>query len=265
MYGKIFGQIFEGSLTKTGEWKALVTLQQMIILSDRDGIIDMTAQAIASKTTIPLEIIEAGIAFLELPDPQSRTPDEEGRRLVRLSESRDWGWRVVNKKMYSKIKTQEDRREYHRQYWHERKLNKSNINSTPTQHLSTPLNTSQPNSNHIDIDIDVNKDQDQKLLVSSKPSKNENKKNGTRLPDDWALSHEQALWARNARPDIDVTKEAEKFADFWQSKPGAGARKLDWNKTWKNWVRNAGGQRFGNSAPPQNAGSIPSQRPMKRE
>lgn len=125
MYGKMFRQMYHGTLATTGPWQALVTFQQFIVLADKEGIVDMTAEAISRETTIPLEIIRLGITALEQPDKGSRTPDEEGRRIIRLSEGRDWGWRVVNYVHYRNLKREEDRREYHRQYWHKRKLNRT--------------------------------------------------------------------------------------------------------------------------------------------
>ena len=118
-----------------GPWEALVTFQQMIVLADKDGGVDMTADAISRETTIPLTIIAKGIEALEKPDPESRSPDEEGRRIVRLSESRSWGWRIVNYPHYRRLKSEEDRREYHRQYWHKRKAKERD--STETQQNST--------------------------------------------------------------------------------------------------------------------------------
>lgn len=70
MYGKIFDTIYDGTLCN--QWEALVTFQQMIVLCDADGTLDMTPEAISRRTTIPLDIITKGIAFLEAPDPQAR-------------------------------------------------------------------------------------------------------------------------------------------------------------------------------------------------
>ena len=39
--------------------------------------------------------------------------------------------------------------------------------------------------------------------------------------------------------------ESRKFADYWAAKAGAGGVKLDWQATWRNWVRNAKGQADG--------------------
>jgi hypothetical protein len=117
MYGKLFPQMYDGTLGTKGPWQALITFQQFVILCDQHGILDMTASAIARRTTIPLEIITQGIAALLLPDPESRTPTEDGRRLVPLSEDRSWGWRVVNYEHYRQLKREEDRRGYHAQYY----------------------------------------------------------------------------------------------------------------------------------------------------
>ena len=125
MYAKIFSQIYDGTLCTSGPWEALVTFQQLLILADQDGVVDMTAAAIARRTTIPIDIITRGIAALMEPDPESRTPDEGGRRLVPLADGRSWGWRIVNYVKYRQIKREEDRREYHREYWHKRKLKAS--------------------------------------------------------------------------------------------------------------------------------------------
>lgn len=135
MYGKMFRQMYRGTLATTGPWQALVTFQQMIVLADKDGIVDMTPESMSRETTIPLEIIQMGIEALEKPDPESRTPDEEGRRITRLSDSRTWGWRITNYKKYRDMKREEDRQAYHRQYWHKRKLNNS-TNTQQTQPIS---------------------------------------------------------------------------------------------------------------------------------
>ncbi len=66
----------------------------------------------------------------------------------------------------------------------------------------------------------------------------------TRLPDGWALPKAWGEWALAERPDFtadDVRREAECFADHWHAKAGADARKVDWQATWRNWVRRAHG------------------------
>ena len=40
-------------------------------------------------------------------------------------------------------------------------------------------------------------------------------------------------------PESVVRIEAEKFRDFWTAKAGRDAAKLDWQATWRNWMRNS--------------------------
>lgn len=139
MYAKVFVQMYDGTLCTKGPWQALVTFQQLLVLADMDGNVDMTAGAIARRTTIPLEIIEEGIKTLLEEDPESRTPTENGRRIVPLAEGRPWGWKVVNYKHYRSLKREEDRREYHREYWHKRKQTQTQSDTTQHTQPSQPI------------------------------------------------------------------------------------------------------------------------------
>lgn len=135
MYGKLFASMYEGSLGKKGPWEAIVTLQQLVILADQDGTVDMTPDAISRRTTIPLEIVEKGLSALQESDPESRSPNEDGRRIVLLSDSRSWGWRIVNYAYYRAIRSAEERRIYMRQYQRVRRAKESEVNR-----LSTDVN-----------------------------------------------------------------------------------------------------------------------------
>lgn len=61
---------------------------------------------------------------------------------------------------------------------------------------------------------------------------------GTRLPNDWKIPDDWVKWASAKRKwhPADVLEEAEKFARYWQCKTGSNATKLDWFKTFQNWV-----------------------------
>lgn len=111
--------MYDGSLGTRGPWQALVTFQQMLILADRFGDVDCTAEVISRRTLIPLEIIEKGIEELLKPDPHSRDPKEEGRRIVPINPDRSWGWHIVNYGKYAAIRSAEERREYKARYYRE--------------------------------------------------------------------------------------------------------------------------------------------------
>lgn len=101
MYGKIFDSMYRGTLY--GQWEAIVTFQQLIVLCDSDGNIDMTPPAIAAVTSIPLEIIQKGIEALSRDDPYSRTPGRNGRRIELIDDHRPWGWVIVNHQKYKSL------------------------------------------------------------------------------------------------------------------------------------------------------------------
>jgi hypothetical protein len=150
MYGKLFAQMYDGTLATKGPWQALATFQQLIILADKHGTVDMTADAIARRTTFPLEVIQLGLSELEKPDPDSRTPDEEGRRIVRLSDSRPWGWQIVNHAHYRALRSEDERRDYHRKYYRDKRSPKAKgegLSIAPQPH-STPSSTNSTNSTH---------------------------------------------------------------------------------------------------------------------
>lgn len=66
---------------------------------------------------------------------------------------------------------------------------------------------------------------------------------GSRLPADWTLPDDWRAWAELERPDVDVRREADGFADYWHGVAGAKGRKADWQATWRNWIRRADGMR----------------------
>lgn len=79
---------------------------------------------------------------------------------------------------------------------------------------------------------------DKRREEKNSPSLRSGEVRASRLPTDWVLPVEWRDWAEQARPDIDVRAVASQFRDHWIAKPGKDGRKLDWQATWRNWVRN---------------------------
>ncbi len=112
MYAKVFTSIWDGSLY--GQLEGSAVLMMAVTLCNADGVLDMTPEAMAGRTGWPIDFIKRGIEQLERPDPRSRTPDDEGRRLVRIDDHRDWGWLIVNYKKYREMKDLDTIREQNR-------------------------------------------------------------------------------------------------------------------------------------------------------
>lgn len=64
-------------------------------------------------------------------------------------------------------------------------------------------------------------------------------KRSTRLPDDWKPSEADVETAVASIGCQRVPAEIDKFRDYWRAKPGSGGKKLDWDATWRNWIRRA--------------------------
>jgi len=119
MYAKVFAQVLDSSLAE--DYEARHVFIDLLLLADQDGIVDMTHDAIARRTNAPRDVIVSAIKKLSAPDPESRTPDADGRRIVLLDAHRDWGWRIVNYSVFRDIRNREDRKAYMRGYMRQRR------------------------------------------------------------------------------------------------------------------------------------------------
>lgn len=61
---------------------------------------------------------------------------------------------------------------------------------------------------------------------------------GSRLKEDWKPSDELLAWAKKERPDLVIERTIDTFVDYWVAVPGSKGVKNDWDRTFKNWVRN---------------------------
>lgn len=60
----------------------------------------------------------------------------------------------------------------------------------------------------------------------------------TRLPEDFIPTPEMREWFAEEKLHLalDARIEHEKFVNYWVGCPGVKGRKLDWCRTWKNWM-----------------------------
>ena len=132
---------------------------------------------------------------------------------------------VLEKTGYKHKRIEVEIKDYHEQA--EKNKNNGKLGGRPkkTQSVISGLpDESQNNPNH------------KPLTTNHKPIK-ENKR-GSRLTQDWFLTKAMGDWATQERPDLDVRQVAEQFKDYWVAQAGQKGVKLDWDATWRNWVRN---------------------------
>lgn len=76
------------------------------------------------------------------------------------------------------------------------------------------------------------------ITINHKPiTKDKTATRGARLPANWKPDAELAEWSKTERPDLDLRKVFAEFTDYWNSVAGGKGVKLDWDATWRNWVR----------------------------
>ena len=149
MYVKMYEQLFNSSIMEQPLdiryiWMCILTL------ADKEGYIDMTIPSIARRINISDNKVANAIDLFVAPDPSSRTPDHDGRRLEPIRES--FGWRVINYIKYRDLRDQEARREYMRDYMKKRRTqNVKHVNTCKQSLAHTDTDTTTYKSAFFDL------------------------------------------------------------------------------------------------------------------
>jgi hypothetical protein len=113
MFAKLFSRITDSSLMEE-PIPVRYTFVMLLAVADQEGIVVGTDVALARRLNMPLAEFQSCLAALMEPDPDSNSRDFEGRRIVKSEGER--GLQVVNYVKYRNLKTEDDKREYMRNY-----------------------------------------------------------------------------------------------------------------------------------------------------
>jgi hypothetical protein len=111
-------------------------------------------------------------------------------------------------------------------------------NGTPPLQDHSHTTTVKPNP----MKEEGGKRKEESLFASDEPSSAETAKKSpraSRIPDDWRPSPEARQFSIDELGEQRAKNEFAKFCDYWRAKGGKDATKLDWNLTWRNWIRTA--------------------------
>lgn len=137
MYCKLFTSLYQGTLR--GKSDEILVFTNLLAHCDSEGYVDKHWRAISEEVGIPEDRVKAAITSLETPDPESRSPAEEGRRITRIDDHRAWGWQVTNYIKYREIKNLEDRREQNREAQARWRSKQKKVSSVSTNKQSKPM------------------------------------------------------------------------------------------------------------------------------
>lgn len=62
------------------------------------------------------------------------------------------------------------------------------------------------------------------------------KSRGSRIPEPFDVTPDMVDWARRRCPLVDGARSTERFVNYFASKSGRDATKIDWRRTWQNWL-----------------------------
>lgn len=105
-YTKLFGSIIFSTVWDESKDVKILWIT-MMAMADPAGHVEAAVPGLALASRLSLEECRAALAKLEAPDPDSKNPAHEGRRV----EKSDGGWDILNYRVYREKMTIERRRE----------------------------------------------------------------------------------------------------------------------------------------------------------
>jgi hypothetical protein len=110
-FTKLFASITESTVWCESDSTRLAWIT-MLAMADSKGRVWASIPGLANRARISVEAARQAIATFLAPDPDSRTPDHEGRRIEPI----DGGWRLLNHEKYRSIRDEESAKESKRRY-----------------------------------------------------------------------------------------------------------------------------------------------------
>lgn len=250
-YGKIFPEMYSGSMYGAGV-HVFAVFPWMLAHKDSRGHVEVNPVRVAAELGATKEQIESALEYLMRPDPDSRSPDEQGRRIVRIGQ---FEYRLVNHAKYKIKGRSRDRTEYMRERKRENRQDVKMGNQpsflAQKRELSTIVNQ---NRAIADTDTDITNRETTSVVSCPDPKKKPSVRaavcfdySASKLvgitEDDWTV------W-QTAFPAVDVRGEVLKAALWLRDNPTR--RKKNVRRFLTNWlgrVQERGGN-HGTGPPP---------------
>ena len=131
-FTKLFSSITESTVWCEPDRTRLCWIA-MLAMADRRGRVWASVPGLANRARVPLDDARIAIATFLAPDPDSRTPDHNGRRIEPI----EGGWCLINYEKYREMRDDDERREYQRE-WDRTKRVRNPIHPTDSDKILTP-------------------------------------------------------------------------------------------------------------------------------
>lgn len=107
-YTKLFSSILDSTIWDEDCATRILWITMLAMVNMRGQVLSSEVN-MGLRARLPLDDVKKGLACLLADDPNSRTPEFNGRRIEKI----DGGWQVLN---YEKYRTKQDRTDYMRKY-----------------------------------------------------------------------------------------------------------------------------------------------------
>lgn len=186
------------------------------------GFVPAAGVAIVRRAGIPdIERGFAALVRLGSPEAESRSPEFEGRRMIRIN----GGYLILNFMKYrDRDYTGAERA---KRYRSRRKENSSHRDVTPS-HRDTPVTSRMQSAECRVQSAEAEKNAPPEKTPTERQSAP--KRASRRVPEDF---QPDLAYATQQLPDIDAPREAQKFRD-WEFKHA----RTDWPAAWRTWIGN---------------------------
>ena len=122
MYGKFFASTFKGSMFGAGP--DVFAVWAYTIAHVVDSRVELNPAFVAAVLGTTPDRVQAAIDYLCQPDPSSRNPEHEGRRLIREGQ---FQYFVVSHELYKRIRNEDERRDYNAQKQRESRARRKDV------------------------------------------------------------------------------------------------------------------------------------------
>ena len=209
-FTKLFSSITESTVWCEPDQVRIVWIA-MLAMADRNGRVWASIPGLANRARVPVEAARMAIERFLAPDPDSRTPDYEGRRI----EAIDGGWRLLNHEKYRQIRDEESVKESKRRYINERRA------SERVEKSRTVSNTVDSGRDNAEADTDAE-------AVKTKRTR----KRVTSLPPDFTISEAVKAWAA----EKGFTRLPERLEHFKNWATAKASTYADWDAAFRNAI-----------------------------
>lgn len=161
-YTKLFSSIVTSTIWVETDRTRIVWIT-MLALADKNGEVQASIPGLARIAGVPIADCEEAIGKFLAPDPYSRTPDDEGRRIEKI----DGGWALINHAKYREMASREESKDAHAKR-QKRYRDREKRNVTVSDASVTPSDESVTDTVHI-ADADTYADSDIQTIPPLSP------------------------------------------------------------------------------------------------